>query len=116
MKRSLQRAWLSALTAIVALLYAWVGLAAHGLDRALGLVGAVAITAALAVASRSRPAAMALLLLGALPLAIHSWFSIATPVLAVLCLFFGWPRHWAHQDVRTTITRPRGVRGSGPGT
>lgn len=109
MKRSLHRAWLSALTASIALLYAWVGLAAQGLDRTLGLIGAVAIMAALAVASRSRPAAIALLLLGALPLAILSWWSIATPVLAVLCLLLGWPRTGPSRDVRTTITGPSDV-------
>jgi hypothetical protein len=76
----------------------------------LGLVGAVAITAALVVAGRSRPAAMVLLILGALPLAIHSWFSIATAVVAVLCLFFGWPRHPARRDVQTTIPGPTDVK------
>lgn len=92
MKRNFHRAWLGALTASIGLLYAWVGLAAQGTDRALGLIGAVAIVAALAVASRSRPAAIVLLLLGAMPLAILSWWSIVTPLLAVLCLLLGWPR------------------------
>jgi hypothetical protein len=64
-RRSLQRAWLNALTASIALLYGWAGLAAQDPDRTLGLVGAVAIMAALAVASRCRPAAIVLLLLGA---------------------------------------------------
>ena len=91
MRRSLQRAWLNALTASIALLYGWAGLAAQNPDRTVGLVGAVAIMAALGVASRCRPAAIALLLLGALPLAILSWWSIVTPVLAVLCLLLGWP-------------------------
>ena len=46
MKRNFHRAWLGALTASIGLLYAWVGLAAQGTDRALGLIGAVAIVAA----------------------------------------------------------------------
>jgi hypothetical protein len=110
--RSLQRAWLSTLTASVALLSAWVGLAAHGLDRTVELLGAVAIIAALAAARRSRPAAIALLLLGALPPAILIWWSIVTPVLAVLCLLLGWPRTGPRP--RTTITR-RSLTGSARG-
>ena len=72
--------------ALIALLYVWVGTAAHGLDQVLGLAGGLAILAAVAVARRSRAAAIALLVVGALPLAMVTWWSIATPVLAVLAL------------------------------
>ena len=92
MNRTSQRRWLRTLTVVIAVLYAWVGLAANGRDRTLGLVGAAAILAALAIGARSRPAAVALLILGALPLAVLTWWSIATPVLAALCLVLGWPR------------------------
>jgi hypothetical protein len=80
------------LVVIIAALYAWVGLSAYGLDRVLGLAGAVLIIAALGVADRSRPAAAVLLLLGSLPLAVTTWWSLATPLLGVLCLLLGWPR------------------------
>ena len=88
-----------ALTVVVALLYAWVGFASVGVDRAAGLLGAAAILAALAVTDRSRPAAVLLLAGGAVPLAVLTWWSVATPILALLGLLLGWPRR-----------RPRPVR------
>ncbi|WP_329347863.1 hypothetical protein OG226_03610 [Streptomyces sp. NBC_01261] len=36
------------------------------------------------------PGAMVVLAAGALPLAVITWWSIATPVLAVLVLLLGW--------------------------
>lgn len=108
MSRNVQQAWLGGLTAILALLYAWVGLAAHGPDRIFGLVGAVAIMAAVAAAGRSRPAAIALLVLGSLPLSVLAWWSITTPVLAVLTLLLGWPRNGPAR-----AGKPRNVRGHG---
>jgi hypothetical protein len=91
MSRDLQQTWRTALLLVIAALYAWVGVSAHGLDQLLGLLGAPLIVAALAVAPRSRPTAAGLLLLGALPLAVITWWSVATPLLAVLCLLLGWP-------------------------
>ena len=91
MTHSLQQIWRTGLVVVIAALYAWVGVSAHGLDQLLGLLGAPLIVAALAVAPRSRPTAAGLLLLGALPLAITTWWSVATPLLAVLCLLLGWP-------------------------
>ena len=76
---------------IIAALYAWVGVSLHGPDQLLGLIAAPLIIAALAVDPRSRPTAACLLLLGALPLAVATWWSVATPLLAVLCLILGWP-------------------------
>ena len=49
------------------------------------------IIAALTVAPRSRPTAAALLQLGRAPLALTTWWSVATPLFAVLCLLLGWP-------------------------
>jgi hypothetical protein len=46
--------WRTGLTIVLALLYGWVGLASAGLDRVTGLLGAVAILAALVVEGRSR--------------------------------------------------------------
>ena len=83
--------WRIALTVVVALLYVWVGSASDGVDRIAGLLGAAAILASIAVAGRSRSGAI-VLLLGALPLAVLSWWSVATPVLAGLALVLGWPR------------------------
>ncbi|WP_370079866.1 hypothetical protein [Streptacidiphilus sp. MAP12-16] len=90
MNETLRRTWPSVLVAVVALLYIWIGLAAHGWDRILGLAGGLVVLAALIAARRSVPIAMVLLAVGALPLAITTWWSIATPVLAVLVLLLGW--------------------------
>jgi hypothetical protein len=91
MTRDLQQTWRTGLVVVIAALYAWVGVSMHGPDQLLGLIGAPLIVAALAVAPRSRPTATGLLLLGALPLAVITWWSVATPLLAVLCLLLGWP-------------------------
>ncbi|GIH21730.1 hypothetical protein Aph01nite_00400 [Acrocarpospora phusangensis] len=88
--------WLSALTAACALLYAWVALNIQGLPRVAGLAGAAAILASLALtvpggtaSARTRTAAMILLPLGALPLAALTWWSVVTPILALLILIIG---------------------------
>jgi hypothetical protein len=90
MNETLRRFWPAVLVAVVALLYVWIGLTAHGWDRILGLTGGPVILAALIAAHRSVPGAMLLLTVGALPLAVTTWWSIATPVLAVLVLLLGW--------------------------
>jgi chromate transport protein ChrA len=90
MTGAIRRNWLIGLTAITALLYIYVGIGAHGLTRLLALAGGVLILAAAAVAARSRPLAWMLLLAGALPVAVATWWSIVTPLLAVLALLFGW--------------------------
>lgn len=80
---------LSALTGVVSLLYVWVGYVAQGLTLLLATGGALLIVAALFVARRSVPAAGVLLAAGSLPLAAVTWWSIATPVLAVVALVLG---------------------------
>ncbi|MFI6408670.1 hypothetical protein [Streptomyces sp. NPDC050548] len=90
MNETLRRTWPAVLVAVVALLYMWIGLTAHGWDRILGLAGGPVLLAALAAAHRSVPGAMALLAAGSLPLAVTTWWSIATPLLAVLALLLGW--------------------------
>lgn len=97
MNPNMRRRWLSALTAVGALAYGWVGFNAQGLERPAGLAGAAAVLAALAVAGfrTGRPAALvaaALLVLGVLPLAMLTWWSVVTPLLAVLILVLGGAR------------------------
>ncbi len=84
--------WRIGLVLLIVVLYAWIGFSAHGLDRVLGLVGAVLIVVAVTAAGRSRPTAIALLLLSALLLAATTWWSLTTALLAVLCLVLAWPR------------------------
>jgi len=90
MNDTLRRTWPSVLVVLLALLYVWIGVAAHGWDRTLGLGGGVVILAAIAAARQAVPGAYALLVIGALPLAIVTWWSITTPVLAILILPLGW--------------------------
>jgi hypothetical protein len=63
------------------------------------------ILAALAVARRSMPAAMVLLAVGALPLAITTWWSMTTPVLAVLVLLLGCSPSETSENLRATQHR-----------
>jgi len=95
MNLTLKRRWLAGLTATVAVSYAAVGLAGQGIVRPAGVLGAAAILASLALArgSRgSRRAARVVLVLGITPLVALTWWSLATPLLAVCGLVVGWPR------------------------
>ena len=78
------------LTFILAVLYGWIGLAGIGSHRLLGLAGAVCIVAAPLVARRFRLVGVALLVVGAVPLAVVAWWSFAAPLVGVLALVFGW--------------------------
>lgn len=90
MNETLRRTWPTVLVAVLALLYIWIGIVANGADRLLGITGGIVMLAGLVVAYRSRWAAMVLLAAGALPLAVTTWWSIATPFVAVLALLLGW--------------------------
>jgi len=50
MNDTLRRTWPSVLVAILALLYLWIGVVAHGWDRLLGLTGGMLILTAVALA------------------------------------------------------------------
>jgi uncharacterized membrane protein len=71
-------------------LYAYVGLHEVGTVRLFGTIGGVLIVAALFARSHSRVLGAGLLLIGALPLAIATWWSIITPLIALLLLLLGW--------------------------
>ena len=86
-----RHAWRMGLVIVIALLYTWIGLSAETLESIAGVGGAVLVVAALVFERRSRPTAIALLLVGAVPLAVLTWWSLVTPLLAVLCLLLGWP-------------------------
>lgn len=100
--------WTIVLAASLAVMYGWIGVAAHGLNRGLGVAGAVLILAALAAARRSLPAAMILLILGAAPLAVAAWWSIAAPLLGLLALLLGWRA--LRTQARSAGSAPRGER------
>lgn len=107
MTHLLRTSWLRGLTAVLALLLAVIGSAAHGAAGAVTLLGAVAVLAAVVLARRNRPLSALLLVAGAvLPLAF-TWWSIVTPVLAVLCLLLGWPRAHATNRGTAGVAVPR---------
>lgn len=96
MTGSRERRWFTGLTAILAGLYAWVAMAGQDLDRVLGLTGAVLILISLAAAWKSQAAAVVLLVAGTLPLAIVTWWSLVTPLIAVLAIVLGWTAMFAN--------------------
>lgn len=76
---------------LLALLYAWIGFSAQGPERIAALGGAVLVVSTIAATRWSRAAAIGMLLVGALPLAVLTWWSVATPVLAAVTVAVGWP-------------------------
>lgn len=79
------------LTALLGVMYAWIGFSAHGAERIAALAGAVLVVSTIATTRWSRAAAIGLLLVGTVPLAVLTWWSVATPVLAVVTIAVGWP-------------------------
>jgi hypothetical protein len=77
------------LLALLGAYYVFLGATALGVAGALGILGGVLIWAAPAMAPRSRRAAGALLVAGALPFAVATWWSVVTPLIAVLALALG---------------------------
>ncbi|WP_454858329.1 hypothetical protein [Promicromonospora soli] len=102
MNRIQQLRWARGLTVILAGLYAWIGLAGHGLDRILGLTGAVLVVVALLLARTSRPTAAVLLVVGVLPLAVAAWWSVVAPLVGLLALLLGWAAIRGHTTAATT--------------
>ncbi len=98
--------WAYGLTAGLAALYGWIGLAGHGLDRIFALTGAVLILAALILARTSRPAAAVLLVVGVLPLAVAAWSSIVAPLIGLLALLLGWTAIRSHATTAPNNATP----------
>ena len=109
MNDTVRRIWPAIGVAALALCYLSIGAAAHGWDRILGLAGGVVILATIAVAGRSMPAARTLLVVGTLPLAVVTWWSIVTPVLAIVVLILGWIAVRHLRAPRTVATPPTAI-------
>lgn len=85
-----QHHWPTSLTAVLGAYYLFLG--GDALPRAvgiLGILGALAIWAALLAGHRSHRLKLVLLLVGALPFAVATWWSIVTPLVALLVLAVG---------------------------
>ncbi|MDQ6730094.1 MAG: hypothetical protein M3022_07310 [Actinomycetota bacterium] len=85
-----QHHWLTGLTAALGAYYLFLG--GDALRKAagvLGILGALAIWTALLATHRSHRLKLLLLLVGALPFAAATWWSIVTPLVALLVLTVG---------------------------
>ena len=85
-----QRRWLSGLVAVLGGYYVFLG--ADALPKAigmLGILGGLAIWAALLATRISHRATLGLLAAGTLPFAIVTWWSVVTPLIAILILALG---------------------------
>jgi hypothetical protein len=109
MNDTVRRTWPAIGVAVLALYYLWIGVAAHGWERMFAVAGGILMLAAVAAARRSAPAAYTLLVLGALPLAVVTWWSIVTPVLAIVVLVLGWIAVRHLRAPRAVATAPTGV-------
>lgn len=86
---TIERAWWPGLTALVAIYYGIIGLEVGAAVGVVGVLGAALIAASPCLRSRSWPMASVLLCVGAIPFAILTWWSVITPLLAVLALVCG---------------------------
>ncbi len=82
--------WLAVLTAVLAASYIFLGATALGLAGALGIAGGIVILATLAASARlPRHVPVLLLCVAAVPFAVLTWWSVVTPLLAMLLIVLG---------------------------
>ena len=81
--------WRVGLLVVCGAYYVLLGATALGLAGVLGLIGGASIWTAARIAPHSPRAAYAFLVSGALPFAAATWWSVITPVLAVLTVVIG---------------------------
>ena len=81
--------WRAGLVALCGLFYVFLGATALGVAGALGIVGSALIWGSLRAAPHGHRTAYALLLVGAVPFAVATWWSVVTPLVALLALAIG---------------------------
>ena len=84
-----ERRWRVGLLAGLGACYVFLGATALGAAGALGIAGGLLLWCVAAIAARSRRAAYAVLLAGAVPFAVATWWSVVTPVVAILAIAIG---------------------------
>jgi hypothetical protein len=88
---TISRSWLAVLAILIGAFYVFLGATALGLAGLLGAVGGTTIIALVASSSRIPPRVGPLVLVAAaLPFAVLTWWSIVTPLLAILIVPIGW--------------------------
>jgi hypothetical protein len=91
-RAALDRNWAAILTAVLALFYVFLGATALGLAGVLGIVGGVAVLAALELRRRLPHAVgLAILTVATLPFALLTWWSVAVPLIGILLIATGSP-------------------------
>jgi hypothetical protein len=88
---AIARKWPATLLVTLAAVYLSLGLTAMGTAGLLGIAGSVAVLGALAVRTRARNLAVALLIAGAIPFAVMTHSSLVTPLAGILMLAIGLP-------------------------
>ena len=90
MRGSIARHWLAGLTVVLGVYYVFLGSVALGPAGTLGILGGLLIMIAVLVPARgSTRLVVSLLVVGALPFAILTWWSVVTPLIGVLALAIG---------------------------
>jgi hypothetical protein len=88
---TISRRWLEVLTVVLGAFYIFLGATALGVAGMLGIVGGIMILTVVATSSRMPPrVAPTVLVAAALPFAVLTWWSIVTPLLAILVVAIGW--------------------------
>jgi hypothetical protein len=86
------RNWTAILTVALACFYVALGATALGVAGVLGILGGVLVLGLVAMRDKLPvPLTVVLLLLAALPFAALTWWSVATPLIAILLLVLGVP-------------------------
>jgi hypothetical protein len=78
--------WLKILTAFLAILYVYIGVYASGIVSYAAVAGGLAVLVSLSI--KKRYFSLVLVAAGAVPLAILTWWSIVTPIIASLSILF----------------------------
>lgn len=78
--------WLKILTAFLAILYVYIGVYASGIVSYAAVGGGLAVLVSLSI--KKRYFSLILVAAGAVPLAILTWWSIVTPIIASLSILF----------------------------
>jgi hypothetical protein len=87
---TISRHWLAALTVVLGAFYIFLGATALGIAGKLGIGGGITILAIVALSSRIPTRVASLVLVAAaLPFAVLTWWSIVTPLLAVVIVATG---------------------------
>jgi hypothetical protein len=106
----ISRSWLAALTVVLGAFYIFLGATALGVAGMLGIVGGVMIITVIATSWRlPLRVGRIVLVAAALPLAVLTWWSIVTPLLAILVVAIGWAA--LRRPVHSPHARLKGLAG-----